>query len=346
MRILWAFFLGIIFSGSVQGAEVYSASHELMHTRWDINVVSDSTAHAQKAIRAATAAIERMDKELAMWRPDSELAAINKSAGKGPQKISPDLAKVLGVALRVAKLSQGAFDVTVGPLVKAWHAALEQGKVLSASQIKELKKSVDWRKIKFDSVANTVDLPAGMVLDLGGIAKGYAQDIVAATLEAQGIHAYLLNAGGQVYARGRKPNGQRWVVGIAHPRSASERLAARLELEDQCLSTSGDYEQFHLIKKRRYHHILDPLSGAPTRNGMASASVIVSLDSTPGALSAALADGLSTACFVLGEKKARRLITKLKIQSVFLIETSPGKIQGRLSQNLVGHVDLALEDPR
>ena len=292
----------ILLSACARGPlEVHNFQRKLMHTQWDFSLVGRDKAGAEAAVNAAAAEIDRLDALLAMWQPQSEVAQANAGAGSAAGvTVSADLGDVISLALEASRASQGSFDPTVGPLTQAWYRAREADRVVSPGELAQLRKLLGWQKVGWDAKARRLTLPLkGMALDLGGIAKGYAQDRVAVLLRQRGFDNFLMNAGGQVYAAGQKPDGQAWRVGILDPRD-TEKVAAILPLKDQVLATSGDYEQFRVVKGRRLHHILDPRTGEPVANGVASASSLLPLSYGPRA--ATWADINGKPVFVKGVK--------------------------------------------
>jgi thiamine biosynthesis lipoprotein len=323
--------------------QVYGFHEGLMHTRWDFSVVARSAEQAQAAEQAGAAEIARLDETLAMWKPESELSAANRGAA-GPQgvTVSADLGQVLGLALEAARRSAGTFDPTVGPLTQAWYDARTHGRLLTQAQIAAIMPAVGWRKVAYDPATRRLRFIAPrMRLDLGGIAKGYAQDRVAELYRRHGITDFLLNAGGQVYAAGHKPDGSPWKVGIVNPRDPL-RLVAVLPLSDQGMATSGDYEQYSLVHGVRVHHELDPRTGYFVTNGVCSATSIVPLK---GDHPATWADIHGKPVFVLGPQAGLAYLAAQGSQGVILSEHD-GRLSGVVSPGLAGlALDLSLGRP-
>jgi thiamine biosynthesis lipoprotein len=342
-RLLLLLMPAILCLGMGQPPQIYSESRPLMHTLWDFSLVARNQAEAHAAIEAAAAEVERLDKALAMWREDSELHAFNAKAGQGPQAVSPDLDRVLSLGQAVSELSGGASDCTVGPLVQLWHAHLEKGTLPSDAEVRAALAHMDYHELKREADGRW-SAPAGTIVDLGSLAKGYAQDRAAVVLEARGLHAYLLNAGGQVYARGLKPGGQPWRVGIVHPRH-EERMVAILSLHDQALSTSGDYEQSRLVKGRRYHHIIDPRTGRPTTNGTCSVSVLLPLSGTAAPGAGSWCDAMDTAGVVLGQEAGKAFFDRQHAAALLLKEDAPGHLIMDRSALWDPAVDVVLNEP-
>lgn len=315
----------------------------LMHTLWDLELVCRDSAEADRLSAQAATLVEGLDQRLALWKPASELAQLNAAAG-APQRltVSADLAACLGQALRTARASGGALDPTVGPLTRAWWQARQEKRLLRPDEVAAGRALLGLDRVELETgpPARARLAGAGMQLDLGAVAKGYAQDRVAAWLESQGVHAFLLNAGGQVYARGRKPDGSPWRVGIEHPRDPG-RVAAVLALEDAALSTSGDYEQVSIIQGQRVHHILDPRTGRSVK-GMASASALLRFK--PGDPDAGVrADAASTAAFVLGPIKGLAFLKRQGMEGLLISEDAQG-LHPRLSPGLKG-LDVVVREP-
>jgi thiamine biosynthesis lipoprotein len=297
--------------------KAWHESRDLMHTRWDFEVVSRSQAKAQAAVEAAAAEIAGLDAKLAMWQPQSELSRANAAAGS-PEGVtlSAELADCVRLALNAAADSGGAFDPTVGPLTQAWWQARQDRRLLTDAQRKAGMALLGWQGVKLEK--NRLVLPRqGMRLDLGGVAKGYAQDRAALVFKAHGIKRFLMNAGGQVYALGKKPDGTAWRVGILDPRDPAQ-LAAVLDLEDGVMSTSGDYEQFEIIQGRRVHHLLDPRTGRSVANGLVSATSVMPIGTLEHA--GALADLNSTSAFVLGKTKGLEFLGRQSSDGVLIAE--------------------------
>lgn len=315
--------------------QVFQFQRALMHTQWDFSLVSYSHERAAKAVEAAAARIEDLDRKLAMWRPESELAKANLEAVNAPVTLSDDLAEVLSLAMKAHAVTGGAFDPTVGPLTQAWYDARMAKRLLTPTQLKELLPLVGAQQISFDPATRVLRLKPGMRLDLGGVAKGYAQDQVAAIFAAKGIKAFLMNAGGQVYVKGRKPGGERFVVGVLHPRKQGS-LAGKLEIEDEVMATSGDYEQYSIIQGKRVHHLLDPRTGLPVQ-GMASATVLLPIK---GGFPAAWTDCLAKA-YVMGPVAGIALLEKEGALGCLFSE-SGGKLKAHLTQGAEKRLQLQL----
>jgi thiamine biosynthesis lipoprotein len=273
-----------------------------MYTLVAITVAAEHKEQAELAIDAAFDEIRSLEELLSFWSDESEIALINRSAGMQPVAVSPQTLELVKRSLYIAHKTSGAFDPTVGPVIRLWD--FTDQRIPEAADVAKLLPLVDYRKVRTNDASGTAFLADGrMSFDTGGIAKGYAADRAVAVLKAQGIKAALVAVAGDIRAFGRRSGGKPWRVGIRDPRSEDrDALIATLELDaDEAISTSGDYERFFVKDGVRYHHILDPRTGGPARGSM-SVTVV--------APEAVLTDGFATGLFVLGPTDAMRLIER------------------------------------
>lgn len=282
------------------GGQVFHQSRFIMGTSVEITVSQAEPAKAGGAVAAAFREVEGIDSLMSHYREDSEVRQITRNAGERETPVSPETLEVIERALYFSHLSGGAFDVTIGPVFRLWN--FKDGRVPEERRLRENLRLVNYRKIKVDRLRSTVFLQSqGMDLDLGAIAKGYAMDRAFAVLQKRGMENILVSAGGDLRVGGAKEKGEPWTVGIQHPRLPS-KLIAILRPHQAAVATSGDYEKFFLQGGERYHHILDPSTGAPARECQ-SVTIMAPL--------AMDADALATAIFVLGPKKGFSLIENL-----------------------------------
>lgn len=262
---------------------------------------------AEEQAEAVFGVFREVEARMSEWKESSPLSAVNRHAGGEAVAVPADLRLVLRRAVETAEMTDGAFDPTWAALWGLWDFRAEEPAVPEAAEVARRAALVDWRELEIDDDAGTVRLAQeGMMLGLGGIAKGHALDRSAALLRQRGVESFLLVAGGQVVAGGarRTAEGSRpWRVGVRDPRGPEEDFFAWLDLTDASASTSGDYESYFVLDGVRYHHVLDPRTGRPARSGLASATV-VSADAT-------LADALSTALVVMGEERGLALVEEL-----------------------------------
>jgi thiamine biosynthesis lipoprotein len=269
-----------------------------------------------------------LDRVLSVWHETSEISRLNAAAGKRPVAIKPEVLEVLETAQQVSRWTGGKFDVTFGALSGLWKFDHDQDNTIPAARdIAARLPLVGYEALEIDVRRGTAFLRRpGMRAHLGGIGKGFAVDRAASMLRSHGIEDFLVQAGGDLYASGR--HGDRaWRAAIRDPRG--EGNIAAMDLVNTTFSTSGDYERFFVRNGRRYHHILDPDTGAPA-HGTRSVTIVTAR--------AAIADALSTGVFVLGPDTGMALLEKLPdVEGVIVTET--GEV--RVSSGLKGRLELA-----
>lgn len=277
-----------------------SRAWPVMGTMFVATVWTTDSAHAPAALGAAHDAVRLVDSLMSTYRPESEISAVNAAAGRAePVRVSSHTMTVLRKARLYWQLSGGAFDPTVGPIVRAWGFERNGGHRPSRSALDSLRALVEFGAVSLDSVHGTVRLPrAGMRLDLGGIAKGYALDLARRALADPSIRGGTVDLGGNLLMFGRPPSGGYWRVAIVNPRHA-EAAIAELALDSGAVATSGDYEHFVIIDGRRYGHLIDPRTARPS-SGILSATAVGPLGEW--------SDGLSATLFLLGRERGRALV--------------------------------------
>ena len=241
--------------------------------------------------------IDRVDRLMSHYRRDSPLSRLNREAANGPVAVEPELLDFLAECLRWSREPEGAFDVTVGPLMKAWGFFRGDGRVPGDVELARALEVVGYRHVILDLEAGTVrfDRP-GVELDLGGIGKGYAVDRVVELLRQRGVLSALVNLGGSsVYGLGAPPGKEAWEIGIADP-AAPGKTARTVRLRDRALSVSGSYERFFEKDGVTYPHVMDPRTGRPVQ-GVVSVAVLTD--------SATDGDAPEDVLFVLGPQAGR-----------------------------------------
>lgn len=298
-----------VLSVSCHSRRTVQRTETIMGTEVTITVVAPTAAEAGAAIDAGMGELRRLDAMMSLYKDDSEIAKVNMAAGREPVKVSPEMIEVVEAAAEVSRLSQGAFDVTIGPLVVLWQIKLKNGLVPTAGEIARIRPLVDYRNVVADRKASTIFLrKRGMILDVGGCAKGYAADRVKALFRQRGITNAVIAVAGDIWVLGRREDGKAWRIGVQHPRE-KDRTMAVLDLSDRYVSTSGDYERFVIREKQRYHHIIDPRTGAPSEG-----TISVTLVGDRGSL----VDPLTTALFILGPEKGMAVAAQLGVDAVFV----------------------------
>jgi thiamine biosynthesis lipoprotein len=285
-----------------------------MGTVVEITLIGDDGEAANQAALRAFQEIKRIETLMSPWLDSSDVTRINRAAGKEWVKVSPETMEVIKKAQEISELSEGGFDITVGPLSELWRRAREKKIPPSVEDVKGKLDLVNYKKLGIDSEGKVLLKKKGMAMDLGGIAKGYAVDRAFDLLVSLGYKNMIVNAGGDLRAGGLK-NNQPWSIGIQHPRD-SKKILARISVSDTAVATSGDYEKFFLDQGKRYHHIFNPKDGFPT-NGYQSVTILCKDGMT--------ADALATAVFVLGPEKGYPLCQKLEGVNCLMVDKE-GKI--------------------
>jgi FAD:protein FMN transferase len=249
-------------------------SLDAMGTTYVVVAYGSDRVKLSAAVDASLEEVERLDRLLSNYRPESEISEINRLAGQRPVPVSEEVCRLLEACVRYSRESNGSFDVTVGPLMKVWGFYKGSGRMPHRSEIKGALTRVGYEKIRIDSGARTVEFARpGVEIDPGGIGKGYAVDRMVDILKNSGVTSALISAGtSTLFAIGTPPGENGWPVTIRHPKDAS-RIALNLRLQDESMSTSGNYEKFFWADGKIHSHIMNPRTGYPAQ-GVLSASVI------------------------------------------------------------------------
>lgn len=267
--------------------------------------------HAIEALKAVPNESQRLERLLSRFLPESDISRINRSAGIKYENISLEVYEIFLHAIECSDISQGLFDITVGPLVDLWdykHAL----KPPANNKIEMVLPLINYKDLELNAVHKTVGLKkSGQSVDLGGIGKGFASDRFMEIFKEYGVTSAFSNIGGNVSTLGNKPDGSPWLVGIRHPRLNG--LLGAVAVTGKAVVTSGDYERYFMDKEgRRFHHILNPITGYPAGSGLVSVTVVAG--------SAMTADALSTAIFVAGLERGTALIKKYPGAEAVLVD--------------------------
>ncbi|MDF2875492.1 MAG: apbE [Sporomusa sp.] len=299
--------------GSLFAPKPYKETQFLMDTIIDITAYGEGN---EAAVKAAFDEFQRINELTNRFDDNSQVTKINQAAGKAKVQVDADVITMLKLARSRSQQLGGALDVTIGALTELWGVGHKGEFVPSQPEIEAARLLVDYRLLEIDDKERTVFLPkAGMSIDLGAVAKSYANRRAIEVLKAKGIKSALVNAGGEVRVIGTRPDGQPWRVGVQDPRD-TEGLAAKVALTEwDSLETSGDYQRFFIKDNVRYAHILDPRTGSQPRE-VVSVTIVSKSDS--------YADVLSTAMFVLGVEKGQELLKQYPgTEAIFI--TNDGK---------------------
>jgi FAD:protein FMN transferase len=286
-----------------EGNPRIEVQHVAMGTVYSIAAYAHSSVSLEMAAKRAFAEIDRLDALMSHYRPPSEICAINRQAAEGPMPVSAELFALLAEAFRISTKTGGAFDVTVGPLMKAWGFFRRVGRVPSDDELAETQARTGYQRVRLDAEAQTIGFERpGMELDLGAIGKGYAVDRAATVLRECGVENALISSGtSSIAALGAPPGERGWQIALCDPRDRW-KTARLLRLHNLSISVSGGYEQMFVMNGRAYTHLLDPRSGRPVVDGMRMVAVIGHGN--------AWTDALSTAFFVMSEEEARTFVAR------------------------------------
>lgn len=264
---------------------------------------------------AVFARLQQIEDELTVNKAGSIIDEVNAAAGRSPVAIGADALAIVKRDLDLSAWSDGAFDPSVGPLVKLWGIGTDHARLPDPKEIAEAKRYVGWKDIVLDERAKTVYLKRkGMALDLGSTSKGYAADEIATMIRAAGVKSAIIDLGGNVLAVGARPDGKPWRIGLQDPFSSDRGANLGVaSVKNKTVVTSGVYERFFIKDGKRYHHILDTSTGYPVDNGLMSVTIVTdkSFD----------ADGFTTTIFALGRVKGMAL-AKAKGVDVIIVDSA------------------------
>ena len=279
-------------------------------------------AAAQAAVEAALGGVVA---RMSTFDPASELSRFSRHGSDRPFALSPDTWRVLELAQQVSARSRGAFDVTVAPVVNAWGFGPGGRRARPADEdLARARATVGWQALELDAARGTAaKAHPALAADLSGIAKGYAVDLAARSLDGLGFERYMVEAGGEIRTRGANANGMPWQLGIERPDAMPRRAHRIVPLAGLSMATSGDYRIYFEEGGRRYSHEIDPASGVPAAHRLASVTVV--------ARECALADAWATGLFVLGPEAGLALAAREGLAACFIERTPEGGFADRLT---------------
>ena len=259
-----------------------------------------------------------VDNSVSLWNENSIIRKVNRNEDIVVNQIFKDNFEW---ARKASGFSEGAFDATIGPLVSAWGFHYKKELEMTPEMVDSIKQLVDYQKI---DIADNKVMKANpnMTLDFNAVAQGYTTDLIGKFLESKGIFSYLVDVGGEIFARGTKPNGDLWTIGIEKPAENydSERsVQIKIQLKDKGIVTSGNYRKYIEKDGVRYSHSIDPKTGYPVEHNLLSATVIAD--------NAAWSDCLATICMLVGKEKASKLLEDQGVEAYFIYVDNDGKIQ-------------------
>jgi thiamine biosynthesis lipoprotein len=286
-----------------------------MGTLVTVTAVAPSRQRAQEAAAAGFQEIHRLEELLSTWITTSELSQVNAAAGREAITISPETMHILKASLEMAGLTEGGFNILVGPADEAW-SVLDRQEVPTEAVLQAVRPLTDLRSLHLNDEQGTAYLArTGMRVDVGGIGKGYAADKAVAAMKKAGATAGVVALSGDIKTFGNLPGGSKFPLAIRHPRR-EDAVLAFVDLQDEAISTAGDYERYFEREGVRYHHILDPVTLQPARD--CQSVTIVARDGIT-------ADGLDTGVFVMGRERGLALVERLPGVGAIIVDRD-GKV--------------------
>lgn len=316
---LFFLFAGLA-AGCGDGDHLLRWSGPTMGTAYNITVSADPREGAAFDLEAMRRAVDdklaEINSQMSTYDTQSELSRFNQLASGQCKVLSAPLAEVIALSFKVHAASEGAFDITVGPLVNRWGFGPDQSSMSfpTEQEIQALKARVGMQWLDYREEKRELCKQARVEIDLSAIAKGYAVDQVAAVLESFGANNYLVDIGGEVRTRGSRPRGGPWRLAIEKPAMARGSAQALISVSDAAVATSGDYRNYRDVDGKRFSHTIDPRNGYPVRHNTASVTVI--------AKTAAEADAWATALNTLGFERAKALAAQYQL-AIYLLQRLP-----------------------
>jgi thiamine biosynthesis lipoprotein len=325
--LFYGLFFAVLFASgcniSHEGKKPATIFGTTMGTSYLVKIARLPPEIPQKQLQAAIdTRLEKINEQMSTYRPMSEISRFNRSSGLDWFEVSTETAQVVHAALFVSAETQGAFDVTVGPLVNLWGFGPDPGDRVVPRRIEidaaRAKIGRQYLKVRMSPPALR-KIHADLQVDLSAIAKGFAVDMIAELLEHDGIASYLVEIGGEIRTRGLKKNGRAWTVGIARPDPDRRMVQEVILLHDHALATSGDYRNLFAQNGKRYSHTIDPKTGWPVAHHLASVTVVADR--------CMQADAWATAFMVLGPEKGYDLAVARNLAVLFLVYGQAGIVQ-------------------
>jgi Membrane-associated lipoprotein involved in thiamine biosynthesis len=312
------------FTGCNKKVEPVEKTEYMLGTICTIKVYD---GNKDEAITKAFTRIKNIEDKMSVNKEGTELDSVGDASGKSPVKVSDDTFYVLKKGKYYSEQAVGAFDITVGPLVKIWGIGTDKARVPSKEEIDTKKSLINYKDLILDEQNKTAFLKkSGMSLDLGGIAKGYAADEATRILKENGVKHGIVNLGGNVLAINDNPDGHPWKVGVQNPFEPNGDVLGTVEVTNKTVVTSGIYERYLEQNGKKYHHILNPFTGYPMDNTLASVTIITntSID----------ADAMTKNIFYKGLDKGMEYVKSLKgIEAIFVTKNKEVYITDGLKEN-------------
>lgn len=320
--LFFSFLLGIVLGACVsKQAKTIKCGGEAQGTYYAVTYVDDDGRDFQDSIATI---LKKFDTSCSIYKPNSIISRFNINDPSA--KADPYFTEVFNKAMEVSEKSNGAFDITVGQLVRAWGFSIKTNIKMDGSKIDSLKKYVGYKKIKLVDGKVIKENP-NIQLDFNAIAQGFSTDVISRFLESKGIRNYLIDVGGEVLGKGKKTDGNRWSVGIEKPAADSlqqQQLEAVVTLKNRALSTSGNYRKYFIKDGVKYSHTIDPFTGYPVHHTLLAVSVLAENSIT--------ADAYGTAFLVMGMDKALEFLKHNRnLDAYFIYSDEKGNIKTKCS---------------
>ncbi len=310
-----AIFLFVLTLSNSFSQQVFKKKQSLLGSPFEITVVAKDSIEADKFTSLAISEVKRIENLISDWIPTTQISKVNQNAGVVPVKVDLEVYNLVERAIKISKLTSGAFDISYASMDKIWKFDGSMKEMPTPDAIKKSVEKVGYQNIILNPKDTTIFLKIkGMKLGLGGIGQGYIADKIKALLQEKGCSSGLVNVSGDINTWGKQPNGEAWTVGIINPMNKN-KVFATFPLIDSAVETSGSYEKFVNFNGKRYSHIIDPRTGYPA-SGIISISVF--------AKQTELADALATGIFVLGIEVGLDLINQLNGIECIIVDDKGG----------------------
>ena len=308
---------------TAHASEVVALSGRAMGTTWSVKFVQPNQPLSREDVKSAVAGrLEQLEQIFSTYRPQSALSRFNAATHTAWIPVAAEMAEVADTSRRISELTDGAYDVTIHPLVQLWGFASQHrsNSLPSAAKIASARALVDWRRLEVQlSPPALRKTQPQLRVDFSSIAKGFSADVLGELLVQLGAPNHFVQIGGDIKTRGTPAGAAGWPAAIERPDADAPEIARVLTLNGHALSTSGDYRNYFRIGKRRFGHIIDPRTGEPVSNSLAAVSVVHA--------SCAHSSALATALFVLGADEGFRLATREGLACLFFVRSDGGVMQ-------------------
>lgn len=306
----------------------YEFSHQQMGTQIGLIFYAPENMDAGAIARSVFRRIDDLNAALSNYIADSELNELGKNVNL-EVNVSQDLYKILKASASYSERTNGAFDITLGPLITLWKSALKRGQLPRENEITSAMEKTGFKNMEFPTDSTVILRKKGMQLDLGGIGKGFAADEAIKILKDKGIDRALVDMGGDITVSGPPPNKEYWVLGFSYFDNNGEEVFNKVRLREQAIATSGDLYQYTLIDGKRYSHIIDPRNGRALSNNIQVTTI---------APNGAMADAYASALSVLGIGEGKKIIKKTAGLEAFMVEDLPGRYRRWRTPGFLDHI--------